>query len=136
MDESRNYSMSKAALAQRQQAPLKHSVHAFQRRGPDALNAQQISRLAELRQLVEDETGRRYLRVELTARMFLLCELGFAHMGNEAEAGRDIWAGGLIRRLATYVSETRRLMNSLGVENSMPDSITEYLVNISDDEQA
>jgi len=136
MEDVRDYTMSEVALTQRQQAPLKHSVHALEQRGPEALDAQQIGRLSELRQLVREDSGRAHLRLELTARMYLVCELGFAHLRDKSDAGDDIWSGGLIRRLSSYVAETRRLLESLPSETSEPASITDVLMGSDDNERA
>ena len=95
---------------------VSHGIHAFQDNGPNRLQPAQINRLAELRELVKEEPGRQELRQELTARMALICELGFAHLRERTEAGDDIWSSGIIRRLATYVAETRRLLDSFQPE--------------------
>lgn len=94
----------------------KHGLHAFQERGEASLEPQQISRLAEIRQMVKDTPGRLELRNELTARMSMICELGFAHLAEEAKNGHDIWTSGVIKRLATYVAETRRLLDGYADE--------------------
>jgi hypothetical protein len=68
-------------------------------------------------------------RLELTSRMALICELGFAHLQQQAEAGEDIWESGIIRRLATYVSETRRLLDSCG-DQLPPGSAAEIIAKV------
>ena len=112
MTESIKYTVSSPARSQRQKAPRTHGVHSFERRGQDALEPAQVARLVELRQMVSDAPGRTELRRELTARMALICELGFAHLRQQAENGEDVWQGGIIRRLGSYVAETRRLLDS------------------------
>jgi hypothetical protein len=104
--------VSEVGLKQRQQASRKHGEYAFRRRGDDALEPSQISALSELRELVETNPGRLELRKELTARMALICEIGFSYLREQVEDGEDIWAGGIINRLSTYVAETRRLLDS------------------------
>lgn len=104
--------MSESDLQQKQQAARTHGIHAFERRGADALDPLRVGRLAELRSMVEDAPGRMELRRELTARMALIAEIGFAHLREQAEQGADIWDGGIIRRLSTYVAETRRLLDT------------------------
>jgi len=39
--------------------------------------------MEELRQLVKSEPGRQEIREELTARMALICDLGFSHLARE-----------------------------------------------------
>ena len=114
MNEANKYTQSEKTEIQRQQAPRSHGIHAFEKRGEDALDPPRIERLSELRQIMAEEPGRQDYRLELTARMALICELGFSHLKLQAEAGEDIWEGGIIRRLATYVAETRRLLDSCG----------------------
>ena len=93
----------------------KHGVNSLLNSGPDKLtDPVKITRMAELRQLVKSEPGRQEIRAELTARMALLCDLGFSYLGQqvEVEAGADIWSLDVIKRLATYTAETRRLLDS------------------------
>ena len=118
MSNSSKYNVSSVARSQRQQASRKHAVYAFEHRGPEALDPLQVGRLNELRQMLEDSPGRTELRRELTARMALICELGFAHLRQQTENGEDIWQGGIIRRLGSYVAETRRLLDSF--EDDVP----------------
>ncbi len=113
MDRKPKYTQSSETKIQRQGAARKHSIHAFEGRGEKALDPSRIERLTELRQQLAVEPGREEYRLELTARMAMICELGFAHLRQQAEAGDDIWEGGIIRRLATYVGETRRLLESI-----------------------
>lgn len=112
MGKTRDYSMSEAVLVQRQQASSKHLVHSFERRGTEALDPQRINRLDELRQMLSDAPGRVALRRELAARMILISEMGFAHLKQQAENGENFWESGVIRRLGSYVAESRRLLDS------------------------
>ena len=72
--------------------------------------------------------------MELTARMALICELGYAHLQQKAEAGEEIWEGGIIRRLATYVAETRRLIATFNDELP-PGSAAEIIARAIRDER-
>ena len=91
----------------------KHGVDSLLNSGPDKLaDPTQITRMAELRQLVKTEPGRQEIRAELTARMALLTALGFSYLAQQVEAGADIWSLDVIKRLATYTAETRRLLDS------------------------
>lgn len=101
---------------------IKHGIDSFAAHGDGRLQARQITRLSELRQLVESEPGRMDLRKELTARTMLIVELGYAHLRQQAEKGEDIWAGGVIRRLASYIAETRRLLDSFPGEGRYIDT--------------
>lgn len=112
MNDGRKYDISSKAVLQRQEAAKKHGIHAFENRGEEALDPAKINRLSKLRRLLAEEPGRNEYRLELTARMALICELGFSHLRAKAEAGEDIWESGVIRRLAGYVAETRRLLES------------------------
>ena len=97
----------------------KHGVNSLLNSGPDKLtDPVKITRMAELRQLVKSEPGRQEIRAELTARMALLCDLGFSYLGQqvEVEDGADIWSLDVIKRLATYTAETRRLLDSFSAE--------------------
>jgi hypothetical protein len=130
MSESREYEITQKVVAQRQQASRSHGIFAFRKRGEDALNPSQVDRLADLRALLQNEPGRTELRCELTARMAMICHLGFVHLERQAEAGNEIWEGGVIHRLATYVSETRRLLDSFDqdvLENTAADIIRQTL---------
>lgn len=129
MSKQQKYKVSSKAFLQRQEAARKHSIHAFESRGEEALNPSKINRLRELRQLLAEDPGRIEYRLELTARMALICELGFAHLKAKADAEEDIWESGVIRRLATYVAETRRLLDSC--EDELPrSSATELIAQV------
>lgn len=101
-----------------------HGTHSFQQRGEVSLKPHQVNRLAELRQMVIDAPGRTELRQELTARTALLVDLGFAYLMEQVEAGEDIWQGGIIRRLATYIGESRRLLDSFDDNAPRGDAVT------------
>ena len=126
MSKSGEYKITSRVVSQRQQASRSHGIFAFQKRGEDALEPSQIDRLNDLRLLLQNEPGRTELRCELTARMALICYLGFAHLESQAEAGCDIWEGGIIHRLSTYVAETRRLLDSF--EQDVPENTAAELI--------
>ncbi len=134
MREENKYTQSDKSQIQRQQAARSHGIHGFEKRGEDALDPQGVDRLSELRQLLAEEPGRKDYRLELTARMALICELGFAHLQKKAEAGEEIWEGGIIRRLATYVAETRRLIATFNDELP-PGSAAEIIARAIRDER-
>ena len=121
------YTLSAEAKTQRQDAARKHAIYAFESRGVQALDSAQVERLVELRQMLADAPGRTEFRRELTARMALICELGFAHLREQTEVGQDIWQGGIIGRLATYVAETRRLLDSF--EDDIPRGTAAELIS-------
>ncbi len=129
MNEANKYTQSDKTQNQRQQAAQKHGIYAFENRGEDALDPPRIERLSELRQMLAEEPGRQEYRLELTARMALICDLGFSHLKLQAEAGEEIWEGGIIRRLATYVAETRRLLDSCG-DQLPPGSAAEIIAKV------
>ena len=54
----RKYTMSERALDQRQQAARKHSIYAFSDRGVEALSADNVNSLNDLRELVKTHPGR------------------------------------------------------------------------------
>ena len=108
----RGYDFSGEALEQRQAASKSHGIHAFVSRGDDSLRPKDVSRLAELRKMVKSDAGRMDLREELLSRMFLIVELGYFHLEQEAQAGKDIWATDVIKRMGTYAAECRRLLDS------------------------
>ena len=134
MNEPNKYTQSDKTQIQRQQAARSHGIHGIEKRGEDALDPQGVDRLCELRQLLAEESGRKEYRLELTARMALICELGFAHLQQKAEAGEEIWEGGIIRRLATYVAETRRLIATFNDELP-PGSAAEIIARAIRDER-
>jgi len=104
--------LSDAELEQRRQAARTHGLRAFEARGERSLEPGQVNRLQELREMVRDRPGREDLRRELLARTALLVEIGFAHLRQEAEAGADIWGSNVVKRLGTYLAESRRLLDS------------------------
>lgn len=122
--------LTEAELEQRRQAARKHGIRAFETRGEDALLPAQITRLAELRLQLRDAPGRMELRQELTARMALIVEIGFAHIAEQRARGEDIWEGGIIKRYGTYAAELRRLLDSFGdkpEQGSAADEILEAM---------
>ena len=103
--------------------------------GPSKLtDATQISRMQELRELVRTDSGRLEARQELTARMLLICEAGFSHLAQQQQDGVDIWAGGIIRRLASYTAESRRLLETFQ-DNEPRGSASSIIANMVDHEQ-
>ncbi len=134
MNEVNKYTQSEKTQIQRQDAARKHGVHSFKNRGENALDPTKKERLSELRRLLAEEPGRQEYRLELTARMAMICELGFSHLGEQEAAGVEIWEGGIIRRLATYVAETRRLMDSC--EDQLPQgSAAEFIAKMLKNER-
>ena len=93
-------------------ASITHGTRSLENSGPSRLSPENISRLSELRDMVKSDSGRMDIRRELTARMALICDLGFSHLSQQQQDGANIWDGGIIRRLATYTAETRRLLDS------------------------
>ncbi|MCI0398228.1 MAG: hypothetical protein L0322_25310 [Chloroflexi bacterium] len=110
--------VSEAQLEQRQQAAVKHGIHAFEARGPLALDDGRLSRLAELRQMVRSHPGRMELREELTARTALIVDLAMSELITTHEAGKSIWESPVIKRAGTYLAELRRLLDSFPPEKS------------------
>lgn len=121
-------------MTQHQSAARKHGIYAFRDRGPDALiEPQQVSSLAELRELVRTQPGRDALRQEMTARVALICYMGFSELKNWADDGKPIWESPMIRRAATWMAELRRLLDTFPPEKEAID-ITEILRGSEDDE--
>lgn len=107
--------MSPAELEQRREAGRgnkKHGQFALEASGLESLDPQGITRLTELRALMETAPGRLEVRVELAARFALLLEMGFEHMRRQAENGEDIWDAGPIKHMSTYANTLTRLMNT------------------------
>jgi hypothetical protein len=103
--------MTEAAQRQRQKASRKHSIYAFSDRGAEALSTENVNSLNDLRELVKTHPGREELRRELTARVALVCYMGFSELSNDAQKG-SIWESPVIKRAATWVAELRRLLDS------------------------
>ena len=51
------------------------------------------------------------MRRELTARVALICYMGFSELSNDAQEG-SIWESPVIKRAATWVAGLRRLLDS------------------------
>lgn len=103
--------ISEAKLQQVQNAGRKHGLYAFRDRGEDSLTAENISSLHDLRELVKTRPGRNELRMELTARLAMICWIGFSELQKEGATG-NLWTSPVIRRAATYIAELRRLLDS------------------------
>ena len=100
-------------LTQQQEAARNHGVYAVRDRGDQAVvDPKQIARLADLRRMAKSHDGRQELKEELLSRVVLICDLGFSELHKTVESGKSIWETPSIKRLATYLAEARRLLDS------------------------
>jgi hypothetical protein len=99
-------------LEQKRHAARTHGLYAFKARGEDALDTVQRSRYAELKELFDSDQGREAYRREFAAHLAMMCELGFSHIRDEAEAGRDIWKSSPAGRMGSYVNALIRLLDN------------------------
>ena len=105
--------MTEKKLTHQQEAPRKHGMYAIDGRGEAAVtDPRLIARLRDLRQLARAHEGRQELREELLSRVLLICEIGFSEVQKTVERGESIWDVPPIKRLATYIAEARRLLDS------------------------
>ena len=94
------------------------------RGGPESLlriDPKLVKRLGELRALLDTAPGRREVRVELGARLALICELGIAEIGRQMEQEGDLFDAAVIKRLATYTNSLSRLLEH------WPDPVSEAI---------
>jgi hypothetical protein len=112
-----------------------HGMFSLRDSGPAKLtDPVQISRMSQLRQMAKTEPGRQEIREEITARMALICDLGYAELARQRQAGESIWDSGVIRRLATYTAETRRLLDSFQ-DNEAQGSASSIIAKMVDDHE-
>lgn len=114
-------------LQQKQQAARTHGIYAFEERGETALTPPKGAYLAELKQKLATSQGRAEYRVELAAALGTIVQMGFSTMQLEAEKGNDIWKGGVIGKLGTYVNSLARLLDHWPPDVEKPKDITNIL---------
>jgi hypothetical protein len=108
---------TEAELEQRQQAAVTHGAYAFQHRGEVALEPAGRTRLAEIREQVQDRQGLIDLLEERTAQAVLTCELVESHIVEEVHNGKRITEIPALAKLpAFWNSAQRHLSTLLGVK--------------------
>jgi hypothetical protein len=100
-------------LEQQRRAARKHGIRAYEDRGEESLTHPQRSRLAELKDLVQDKQGVVELLKERAARAVLIIEMAEAWVEKEAQEGKTFDEIGVIRRLGTYQETARRALSDL-----------------------
>jgi hypothetical protein len=104
-----------------------HGITAFEDRGDIALTPQRGAYLAELKAKLSTQPGREDYRVDLTAALALICEMGFSQLRQDAEQKKDIWGGGVINKLGVYVNSLSRLLDSFPPDAEKPKTILDEL---------
>jgi hypothetical protein len=129
------YDLTDKARKQRAMANRKHGIYAFRDRGESALvDPEHVSSLTELRQLVRSQPGRQALREEMTARVALICYLGFSEVQKWHSDGKPIWESPVLKRASTWMDELKRLLDSFPPDQATFD-ITDFLSGDQEDEE-
>ena len=93
---------------------VRHGMIATARGGPGSLmqiDPKLVKRLDELRLLLDTAPGRREVRVELGARLALMCELGIAEVGRQMELEGDLFDASVVAKLNTWMNSLLKLLD-------------------------
>jgi hypothetical protein len=104
-----------------------HGIYAFSDRGPDALTPERNAYLTELKRKFSTNQGRAEYRADLAAALGTIVEMGFSTMRQDAEAKKDIWAGGVVGKLGIYVNALIRLLDNWPDDIEKPRTIIDAL---------
>ncbi len=110
---------SEAEIKQRQQAPVKHGAYAFRDRGEQALEPSGRTRLAELREKVQDRQGVLNLLEEKAADAVLLFEIVQSYVAGEVKQGVPLGNIPAIKVLPAFFNSMERAL--LALNSLMPD---------------
>ncbi|RPH75944.1 hypothetical protein EHM76_00435 [bacterium] len=105
--------MSTEELEQRQEAARTHGAYAFEKRGEQALDNTGRSRIAELREIVQNRQGVLSLMQEKAADAVLMFEIVQAHVAKEAKAGKSISDISALKQLPAFMNSMQRALSSL-----------------------
>jgi hypothetical protein len=108
--------MSEAELEQRSLAGQAHSTHgayAFRDRGEDALVPNNRTRLAELREVVQNRQGVLELMQEKCADSILLFEIIQSHVAEEVKKGKSLDNIPSLKALPAFMNSMQRALRDL-----------------------
>jgi hypothetical protein len=104
---------SKEEVEQRQQAALKHGAYAFRDRGEQALEPGGRTRLAELREQVQDRQGVIELAQEKCADSVLLFEIVQSYVAGEVKKGTPLVDIPALKVLPAFMNSMQRALATL-----------------------
>ena len=121
-----------------------HGMYSMEFSGPDALaDPTQITRMAELREILRTQPGRDEVRHELAARLVLMVEMGIASVRERYEGEHvttaqraKVWKDPVIGVLPRYISALQKALDSLPKLFDEPKNVTEMLDKLSEDADA
>lgn len=108
-----------------------HGMQSIAARGVAAVEELgKVERLSELRLLLATEPGRTEVRVELAARLAIICEAGFEYLRKQAEAGDNTAIAdgtGPIKYLSVYANSLERMLRTWPEEGETRKTVGEVL---------
>ena len=105
--------LTQKALEQRQQAAVKHGVFAFRDRGERALDTTNRTRLAELREMVQERPGVLTIMQEKAADMVLIFEIVQSHVAAEIKSGKPLDTIPILAKLPAFANSMQRALTTL-----------------------
>ncbi len=111
--------VSEAQQAQRESAAVKHGAYAFRDRGEQALQPEGRSRLAELRDMMQDRDSIIEVLQSKAADSVLLFEIVQAHVAKGIQSGKSLTEIPGFKALPAFFNSMHRALTSL--LSMMPD---------------
>lgn len=109
----KTYTVTDKAREQRRLAARKHGAYGIMERGPDAMDTEQRSMYAELREQLGEHSGVVDALIEQTAQSILIARVAADYVSKQASSGVALDEINLLRALPAFWNSAARMMGAL-----------------------